>query len=150
MSDPNATRILNENFDDVAPGAIFFEENDFKSRHEIGKILRDAYLPFDVIDIRSFNSLAQLFADGIIGYGVHRFVHFVSKFTDVYYYKFSYVGRYSYLYYPRDKPYGAHHVDDIQYLFNTNFLGQFVEEEDPENLMVERMTRIWAQFAKTG
>lgn len=105
--------------------------------------IRDAYLPFGVIDVPSVNSLAQLFGDRIIGYGVHRFVKFVSKFTDVYFQ----------VYFRRTRqyfsltPFRVHHIDDIQYLFITPFMGRPIFQTDPGNVIVERLIRIWAQFA---
>lgn len=121
-----------------------------KNIQKVGNILRQAYLPFDTIDVRSFNSLGRLFADGIIGIGVHRFVHFASRFTDVYYYKFTYSGHNSLFYYPRDRPYGVHHVDDLQYVIYLDFMTPLYSPDDTESLIVERMTRIWEQFAWNG
>lgn len=48
----------------------------------------------------------QLFGDSITGFSVHRFVKLAALYNRVYYYKFSYVGRYSHTYFPADKPYG--------------------------------------------
>lgn len=137
---------MNENFDEIAPHCFFYEKNTSKSR-AIGRILRDLYLPFDTIDVRSFAGLNQLFSDSIIGYNVHKFAHLAANFTDVYYYKFSYVGRYSMFYYPHDKPFGVHHADDLQYAINAAYIGPMIGPSDPENIMVERMTRIYEQFA---
>lgn len=134
----------------MAPICFFFEGNDLVSAKEIGQKLKNFYLPFETIDIRSFNSLNNLFADSTIGNGVHRFVHYISNYTDVYYYKFSYIGRYSFFKYPQDKPYGVHHGDDLQYVFNSNMFGPLIELSDPENTMVQKMTRIIEQFARTG
>lgn len=89
-------------------------------------------------------------SDANTGYNVHRFAHLVSNQTDVYYYKFSYVGRYSLFNYPNDKPYGAHHADDLQYAFHLNFIGPRIETTDPENFMVERLTKIYEHFAWFG
>lgn len=150
LGDPNMTAILNQDFDLLAPECFFFEETATKSSLEIGRILRKFYLPFDVIDIRSFNNLNNLFADGVIGFGVHKFVHLVSPYTDVFYYKFGYVGRFSLFNYPGGKPFGVHHADDIQYVFGASFIGPAILLDDPENFMVERMTRLWEQFASTG
>ena len=150
LKDENALKVFNENFDEVAPRCFYFEANEVRSVHEIGQILKEFYLPFDTIDVRSFKSLNNLFADGIIGNGVHRFVHYISNFTDVYYYKFSYAGRFSTFKYPNNKPYGVHHADDVQYCFNANYVGPKINKTDPENLMVEIMTRIWSSFAATG
>lgn len=127
-----------------------FEKNEVKSEAEVSQILRKSYLPYDIIDVRSFTGLSNLIGDGIIGYGVHRFVGLTSEHIDVYYYKFSYVGRFSRFTYPRDKPYGVHHVDDIQYVFRSTFMGSDITDTDPESFMVERMTRIFEQFASTG
>lgn len=112
--------------------------------------MRENYIAFDVIDNRSFQGLNDLFADGLIGLGVHRFVQYVKEHIDVYYYKFSFVGRYSLFNYPKDKPYGVHHADDIQYIFNANYIGPTILKSDLESITVERMTRIWEQFAFSG
>lgn len=109
------------------------------------------YVPFNTIDARAFDGLSKFMADGTIGYSVHKFVHYVSARTDVYYYKFSFIGRYSRFLYPRNHPYGVHHGDDIQYVFGASFVGaSSIKFLDYEDVAVERMTRIWEQFAKTG
>lgn len=144
------TKLLNENFEKIAPICFFYDETNKHDIYEIGKKLRKSYLPFDKIDMRSFNNLNHLFADGVIGYGVHRFVHYVNKFANVFYYKFTYIGRHSLFKYPHDKPFGVHHVDDIQYVFTAKYVGPMIELTDPENIMVDKMTRIWEQFARSG
>lgn len=111
-------------------------------------ILKERYLPFRTIDRRAFNSLNMLLADGVISYGVHRFAHFISEFTDVYYYKFDYIGRFTFFRFPRDFPYGVHHGDEGQYVLGS-FIG-LIQRNDPEMFMVERMTKIFEQFARTG
>ena len=52
---------------------------------------------------------------------------------------------------------GVAHGDDLQYIFNmeTNIHNSttgfpLYKETDPQNVMVERLTGIWAHFAKTG
>lgn len=85
----NNLKQLNENYDDVAPNCFVYSLA--KNPKSIGDILRKEYLPFDTIDARSFNHLNNFFADAVIGVGVHRFVHFISNLTDVYYYKFSFI-----------------------------------------------------------
>ena len=47
---------LNDDFEEIAPMLFLYERNTEKSK-EISKKLREAYLPFDVIDRRSFNAL---------------------------------------------------------------------------------------------
>lgn len=143
----NNIRQLNENYDEIAPNCFVYAlAKDTKS---IGDILRRAYFPLDVIDVRSFNNLNNFFSDSYIGVDVHRFVHFISKATDVYYFKFSFIGRYSLFNYPHDRPYGVHHADDMQYIMS-DYISPLYRESDPESFMVERMTRIYEQFAWSG
>lgn len=135
----------------MAPYCFFYEHDGTAKSREISDTLRSSFLLFDTIDVRSFNGLHNLFGDGLIGYGVHRFVHLMSLLTDVYYYKFSYVGRFSIFHYPNlGRPFGVHHADDLQYPFYLDWFGAPIQASDPENFMVERMTRIYEHFALTG
>lgn len=95
---------LNENFNKMAPYCFFYKQNENKS-DSISEALRKSFLPLETIDVRSFEGLNDLFGDGVIGFPVHKFVHLISNYTDVFYYKFSYIGRFGYKY-PHDKPYG--------------------------------------------
>jgi acetylcholinesterase len=150
MENEDTLKELNENFVDIASFCFSIKANNVNSLEHIVNTLRAHYLPFEKIDHRSFNNLVQFYSDGDIGYAVHRLAHFTSRFTDVYYYKFSYIGRFSFINYPRNSPYGVNHLDDHQYVFRLNGFGDFISESDPENFMVERLTRMWEQFAKTG
>ncbi|XP_037041115.1 esterase E4-like isoform X2 [Bradysia coprophila] len=151
LGDPTATAYLNENWASIAPICFFFEGNEFTSTEEMATAIRESYFPFNDIDIRSFNNLNNLFGDSLISYGVHKFVHLVNTFIDVYYYKFSYVGQFSVFNFPRNRPYGVHHEDDIQYVFNLGRPGSVaIPLGHPDSFVVERMTRIWEQFAWTG
>ncbi|CRL01612.1 CLUMA_CG014237, isoform A [Clunio marinus] len=138
---------LNQRYDEVAPHCFFYETNTEKSRSQT---LKDVYFPYDVIDIKSLSSLSQIFSDGYIGYPVHKLAHLISNLTDVFYYQLSFIGRYSFFLHPHDKPYGVHHSDEMQYILETVFVGPRIELNDPENVMVERFTRIIYQFASSG
>lgn len=149
LSNKESLDLLNNNFSKIASNCFRFRGNGVKTTEEIAAIFRKHYLPYKKIDKTSFNSLHHLCADGSIGYAVHRFAHYASVFTDVYYYKFSYSGRFSNFLYPRNKPFGVHHGDDNMYVLSSSDSPK-INESDPENFMVERMTRIWEQFAKFG
>jgi carboxylesterase 2 len=137
---------FNENFNQMAPYCFFYHPMEQKKSDELSQALKKAFLPYKKIDVRSFNGLNHLFGDGIIGYPVHRFVQLASRFTDVYYYKFSFIGRYGWEY-PDDKPFGVNHGDDLKYSFD---VGVNISKSDPENFMVVRMTKIIDVFARTG
>lgn len=83
-------------------------------------------------------------------YPVHRLVQLIWNKTNVYYYKSTFVGKYSEFYYPDDKPWGCEHEDDFSYIFNVPRNTPIFHIDDPENIMIERMTRFWANFVKTG
>lgn len=98
-----------------------------------------------------------------------RFVHLVAQYTKVYQYRFSYQGRYSHTYYPDDKtPYGKNrrtmrkrppiiyffylgvvHHDDLLYLLTGPYIAPVFTDKDPERKTVERLTRMWTNFAHT-
>lgn len=50
---------LNTEFDEVAPHCFFYEAGTENSK-KISKSLRDAYFPYETIDIRSFESLCNV------------------------------------------------------------------------------------------
>lgn len=143
---------LNNEFDEVGPYCFGYEGGNTARSKAISTAIKN-YLPFDVIDVRSINALANLFGDVNTGYSQHIFVHRINQYIPVYYYKFSFIGRFSFFNYPRDKPYAVEHGDDLQYLFHLNFSNihfPMIGELDPENFMVERMTRLYEHFANTG
>ena len=45
---------------------------------------------------------------------------------------------------------GVVHHDDLQYLFHMSFIFPLFKEGDPEIPMIEKLTAMWANFAKTG
>ncbi|KAL7039244.1 hypothetical protein ACKWTF_009843 [Chironomus riparius] len=149
LSNADSLQQLNDNFTQFAPICFAFSGTKTKTVQETANTLKNYYLPFESINITAFNSLRLLNADGTIGYGVHRLVRFASPHTDVYYYKFSFIGRFSIFNYPGNKPYGVHHGDDTQYCFTSGIMGP-INEDDPENTTVERLTRMWEQFAIHG
>lgn len=149
MINANISHSLNENFDEVAPFCFFYENGTKKSSH-MSRVFKKAYFRDEPITNRSLTSLSQLFSDGYVGWSVHRLAHLISPFTDVFYYELSFIGQHSYFKHPHDSPYGVHHSDEMQYIMETGFVGPQIELRDDENRLVERITRIVAQFAEFG
>ena len=149
LSDADSFEQLNNNFTEFAPICFAFGGTESTSVEKFALTLKNYYLPFETINHTAFNSLRLLNADGTIGYSVHRLARFASQYTDVYYYKFSFIGRFSFFHYPGNKPYGVHHGDDTQYCFTSNMMGA-INVDDPENFIVERLTRMWEYFAING
>lgn len=85
-----------------------------------------------------------------MSFGHHRLVKMIWNQTDVFYYKSSYVGRFSRFIYKHNKPYGVEHEDDVQYILQIRDFSEKFTLKDPEMKNVERMTRFWANFAING
>ncbi|CAB0034145.1 unnamed protein product [Trichogramma brassicae] len=144
-------RDLNEDWERLAPINFLYERGTNLSS-EISYQLKEQYLDGNNVSIDNSQGLANLYADGVIGFSVHRLVNLLAEHSDqpVYYYEFTFQGPYSHVYWnDTKKPYGVTHHDDLLYLFRVSFFPEF-EKDSPEMRTVERMTAIWANFAKTG
>nr|UUB32816.1 carboxylesterase COED1 [Dendroctonus valens] len=153
----NATLLkdINEKWEDKAPISFLYER---KSDHSklVSAALKKFYLEDKAVDKSSLGKLGELYADASIGFGVNRAVKLISEKNNAstYYYKFSYQGRYSHFYTPdsnNTKPYGVVHHDDLIYLFYISKLfPQFKENSPKEVEMVNKLTILYANFAKYG
>ena len=114
----NNQTILDQFSDDslrVFPIAFFYERNTEKSR-QITEGLRKFYFGDGKIDNSSFNKITKIYNDGVVGYPANDAVKLLASngHTAVYYYKFTYPGRFSYVDRPGTTvPYGK---------LNLNFL----------------------------
>ncbi|KAJ8983994.1 hypothetical protein NQ317_008699 [Molorchus minor] len=146
---------INSNFEKVAPIAFEYERNTDTSK-AISKALKTFYFQDKPIDKSSLTPLAQLYADSIIGFSVNRAAKLIAEHSNasVYYYRFSYQGRYSHFYTPDSNntvPYGVVHHDDLIYLFYISKLFPLFKESSPTEVeMVGKLTTLYANFAKTG
>ncbi|XP_055854089.1 juvenile hormone esterase-like [Episyrphus balteatus] len=150
LKDEKIAKKMNENWEEIAP--IMLHYRNVTNSKENSNLLRDAYhMDKEIIPgTTPFEPFGKLYSDGVIGFPVHRFVHLVGKYTPVHYYCFSYKGRFSDFKYPGDTAYGAVHHDDLLYLLHVPRLAPLFSKTDPEDKIVERLTRLWTQFAKTG
>ncbi|XP_018321730.1 esterase FE4-like isoform X2 [Agrilus planipennis] len=154
LTNETLLRLLNNEFNTYTPIMLFYEENTQRSKI-ISDALRKFYLGDGPINNSSITGLGQLLNDGIIGFGVNRAVKVFSAKNSqpVYYYKFTYQGRYSNAYLPGTNntvPYGVVHQDDLIYLFYIAASYPKFTANDPESKTVDKMIKIWANFAKTG
>ncbi|GAB0094319.1 Carboxylic ester hydrolase [Sergentomyia squamirostris] len=141
---------FDQKFNELAPICFLYERNTPRSR-EISQTLRKKYVNFPLITESRIPELGELFSDSTIGFSVHRFVQLASRHTKVFYYKHTFRGRYSFFEHPKGTPYGVVHHDDLLYLFGIPLVApKLFTLSDPENLNVERMTRMWTTFAAKG
>jgi carboxylesterase type B len=152
----NATLLqeLNDHFDKYAPICFGYERNTDKSR-EVSQSIRHFYLGNKTLTKASLTGLDEAFADSITGFPVNRAVELLSEKNPnhVYYYEFTYQGRYSHVYLPGSNktiPYGVVHHDDLIYLFYISPMFPFFDSTFPERKMVDKLASLWANFAKNG
>nr|QIK02107.1 carboxylesterase 6 [Holotrichia parallela] len=132
---------------------IYTYERNPPLSETVSKGLRKFYFP-DGIDSSSRRGVAELYADGVIGFGTNRGVKLLSKYNTkhVYYYLFNYHGRYTHAYYPNTNntlPYGVSHHDDLLYLFYVSVMTPLFNQ-DPEDRIVNKMIQLWSNFAQAG
>ncbi|XP_067006683.2 juvenile hormone esterase [Anabrus simplex] len=154
LQNSNWTEEMNSDFERIAPISFLYERGTEKSRR-ITAGLRKYYLKDQPITNASATGLGQLYSDSIIIFPVHRAAKLISakNTAPVYFYKFSYAGRYSYVYDPLDsqRTYGVVHHDDLLYLFY-NPTGSFklFTPQDEEFPTMKKMIKIWSNFMKEG
>ncbi|XP_045476842.1 juvenile hormone esterase-like [Harmonia axyridis] len=145
---------LEENWENTAP-IVFMYERDTDHSKTISKALRSYYFGDKKFDNSTVSHMTQLYADGLTGFAVNRGVKLLAEKNTqpVFYYKFNYKGRYSHYYLPDSNgtiPYGVAHHDDLIYLFYVSANFPKIGASDAESPTVEKMTSMWANFAKQG
>nr|XP_023018088.1 venom carboxylesterase-6-like [Leptinotarsa decemlineata] len=149
------TREINNDFEKIAPIAFLYERNTTRSR-EVSRAIRKFYLRDMPVNESQLDNLAKLYTDAIMGLQVNRAAKLVSKYgtMPVYYYCFTFQGRYSHFYLPGTNtvPGGVVHHDDLIYMYYIQVLFPRFGEESPlpEIDMVEKLTTLHANFARTS
>ncbi|KAG5884815.1 hypothetical protein JTB14_012023 [Gonioctena quinquepunctata] len=149
------TKEINANFDKVAPIAFLYERTGDHSKI-VSKALKTFYLQDKPIDKTQISGLSQLYADATVGFGVNRAAKLIAQHSNqsVYYYRFSYQGRFSHFYKPDSNntaPYGVVNHDDLIYLFYIQKLFPLFKDNSPQEVeMVTKLTALYYNFAKTG
>ncbi|XP_002000246.2 juvenile hormone esterase [Drosophila mojavensis] len=142
---------LNDNWEHFAPIVLLYEQNTTHSR-EASAVLRREYLGNgNIQNPASLQGLGRAYSDALIGLEYHRFMSLMAPHTPVFRYFFRYKGRYSFLMHPdTNQTFGAVHHDELLYLFQVPLIAPAFKESDPENLLIERLTRLWVEFARKG
>ncbi|XP_018565472.1 esterase E4-like [Anoplophora glabripennis] len=152
INNETLTKQINNEWEKTAPIAFLYERDTDTSK-SISKELKTFYLQDEPVDRSQLTPLAQLYADSVTGFGVNRAAKLIAEHSNasVYYYRFSYQGRYSHFYTPRSNNkiiYGVVHEDDFFYLIYVS--SPFIGSPPTEVQMVSKLTALYANFAKTG
>ncbi|XP_069694783.1 uncharacterized protein [Periplaneta americana] len=139
-------------FERLAPMMLFYREGSPR-KDEITKRIREFYFK-ESIAHDNVTALVDMFTDGWFLHGADRAVelHSAEASAPVYYYYFTYRGSNTFttIFGDASRDYGVSHADDLIYLFPTEsiFPGTQLTEED--NKMIDVMTSLWTNFARTG
>ncbi|KAH8292127.1 hypothetical protein KR054_006004 [Drosophila jambulina] len=143
----------NTDWDRFAPIALILDRDSNQSR-TASRVLREKYLPesLDKLEYpKSLKGLGELYSDALIGVAYNRFLRLMAPHTPIYNYLFRYKGRYSFLKNPdNQEAMGPVHHDELLYLFHVGLVSPLLKQEDPENFIIERLTRMWMEFAEKG
>ncbi|XP_014102991.2 juvenile hormone esterase [Bactrocera oleae] len=143
-------KTLAHNFEQIAPICFLYSANSPRSQN-ISMELKNAYFGRESLEYAgTLQPMVELFSDALTGFGVHRFVHLAARSTKVYYYRFSFQGQRSHIYYPTNKPFGVVHHDDLMYLFVEPSVSRMFTEDDREYQIVDKLTRMFTAFAYKG
>ncbi|XP_049800943.1 esterase E4-like [Schistocerca nitens] len=148
----NLAENMSENYETVFPIAFVYERGTPHSL-EVSRELRKFYLQDKPITNDSEIALGQAYSDALIIFPTDRAAKIVAQLSSapVYYYHFTYAGRYSWLYSPGTQtPYGVSHHDDLIYLFYISARFPEFIKTDPEYTTLKRMTKMWTNFIKIG
>ncbi|XP_011700535.1 PREDICTED: esterase FE4-like isoform X1 [Wasmannia auropunctata] len=143
---------LNNDWYRLAPINFMYERDTPRSKH-ISTELRRFYFGDKPIGPETYDGLENIYSDSVIIYPVHRSVRLIAENSDqpVYFYMFSYQGRYSFGMWNTTTPYGVAHQDDLQYLFFMKSMKfPFFENNAPEIPMVDLITSMCSNFVQTG
>ncbi|KAM3957232.1 integument esterase 1 [Aphomia sociella] len=145
---------MNSEWNRLAPIAFLLPKD--KTAIPSANRLRQAYLDGQQLanDTFTADGLGKLYADSLIGFGVHRMANLMCRHSPhkVYLYEFAYTGNHSYYEDPvTGKPIIAAHHDDLIYLFSLTVSFPDISVGDTtDSLMVDRMTAMYYNFAIHG
>ncbi|XP_026749532.1 bile salt-activated lipase-like [Galleria mellonella] len=124
-----------------------FDENELA---ELENIIHHFYMGDEKISINLIEEIAKFDTDFTYSQPIQRSIrkYMESSSGNIYYYMFSYSGGRNYNKISLNSTVeGALHADELGYLFDMPFL----TEENPQDVLVlNRMTTMWANFAKYG
>ncbi|OAD60209.1 Esterase FE4 [Eufriesea mexicana] len=144
-------REMSDNWYRIAPISFIYDRKPPRSEY-ISRELRQFYFNGQPLSSANRDGLAHIYADSVIIFPTYRTAKLIATNSrvPVYFYKFTYQGRYSFTMWNATTPYGVVHQDDLQYLFFMKDIFPYFNETAPEIPMVKLYTSMWTSFIGTG
>jgi len=153
FNDSNLVEDLNKDSDRILSIMFMYHETS-PNKEAVSQKLREFYFGDEDIDDSSKDKLTDICTDGYFASPQNAAVNLHTKYSKqpVYYFLFGYRGTKSFTPFFGDSShdYGVCHQDELLYLFSTELFGEFKPNESAEKEMIDVMTTLWTNFAKTG
>uniref|UniRef100_A0A2A4JW69 Carboxylic ester hydrolase n=1 Tax=Heliothis virescens TaxID=7102 RepID=A0A2A4JW69_HELVI len=119
---------------------------------EFGQRIKDFYFGGRDATGADLQPMVNFHTDINFMYQAHRLVHLYHKMGPTYMYRFNYCTELNIMkgVFGETSVEGACHVDDLFYLFHTPMTQSMYEEKEEIRKAVYNVTKLWADFAKTG
>ncbi|XP_063991922.1 carboxylic ester hydrolase-like [Diachasmimorpha longicaudata] len=149
---------LNTKFLEYAPITLAFQNNCPKPVHgKVTKLIRSFYVggKNKKIDETTKLAVTNMYSDALFNVANNKAIekHFQMASAPIYHYHLTHRSEISYMKFYGDyrTPYGVAHHDEIQYLFPVHdTLFPVASFTDDDRKMMEIITTMWFNFAKTG
>ncbi|XP_049862482.1 juvenile hormone esterase-like isoform X2 [Schistocerca gregaria] len=136
------------NLNTLLPITIFYDTA--RNADVIGEKIREFYFPSGSLSLKG---MTELYSDVMFIWGSDEAVRRYRNTASVYYYYFTYRGKYRTAdpYRKINFDFGAGHTDELFYLFPKNpFYPENYELPEEDRKIVDTLTKLWTNFAKTG
>ncbi|XP_069696461.1 esterase E4-like isoform X1 [Periplaneta americana] len=145
---------LDEDFENIIVNNFLSGSKETQTeRTETAKRIREFYFGDKPINKDTRKALAKMYTDVMLGIGTDSAVKLHSKAgATVYYYHFDYRGKNSFssVFGGTNEDYGVCHMDELMYLFPQDHMFPNSTKTKEDDEMVDIMTNIWTNFARTG
>ncbi|KAL3273421.1 hypothetical protein HHI36_014865 [Cryptolaemus montrouzieri] len=154
IAKPEMLSQLDRNWEKLAPITFLYERDTDRSK-SISRGLRSFYFGNQTLGKSVQVQMTNIYNEAQSGFAVNRAVKLLAlkNSQPVYYYRFSYKGRFGHYFVPGSNgtvPYGPVHHDDLIYMFCSDPLFPKIEKTYPEFRTVQKLTTMWANFARNG
>ncbi|KAI4500883.1 hypothetical protein M0802_004094 [Mischocyttarus mexicanus] len=147
---------MNDEFSHVAPLTLLHGETCPAHVHDkISLAIREFYFQGNPIDNSTRMRVVDMYSDAWFNHGARTAIrdYFRTQSSPIYFYYFAYKGSCSFskIFGDDSLDYGVTHADDLHYLFPVgDQLFKDVIPSKEDHKMIDIMTTLWFNFAKTG
>ncbi|KAF5277167.1 hypothetical protein FQR65_LT03873 [Abscondita terminalis] len=151
VTNETALEIFNRDMYKIFPYSFYYDPSSSNADH-ITDELKKFYFNGEPVNQKSLEPLGELYSDALAGFAIWRGARLLSQHlrSNVYYYAFTYEGRYSNFPTSAGSKKYVVHFDDQLYVFWNSLAFPRFNKTDPEAVIVKKLTTLYANFAYSG